>query len=763
MNKYIMMFVAAIALVSCSDDVLETPSTPVKAGAEVQFGLSLEGTRTVYGEEANNAFPIYWVDGDKVQIYSPDCLQGRNAAEYKVSVAKANQNYADSLTPTGDTGIQWGNDETKKANFYSFYPSGAYRLDPTDNTQITGVKISTLQTVEYRGKDTATGKDIIKSNMQDCLMYASAEGVDYGATVNLQYKPITTVLMLNLSVDTASDVETFNVSKITLTAPSGIVGTFNVDLETGKFVKFADNTGIKSVETNIIDSETGGFHTITKGENFEVPVFIAPDQNVKLEGWKIEILANNLTFTKTIKAGEITYGNGNTGLVAGKIHRITLPGFKVVNTDPGVTDEWLVANWMKNIPRNVYLSEVSIPGSWDTVNGERQSNTTIAGQYSSGVRAFHFDTRWRTDKTRPGFLEGIAGYISGNIDNLSVCDAASSYQFSGISGANRVVAGAAKTFETYLDEIVGKLNQEEYMVLICSFAHDSYDYEGTNGKWYDEISAICSKDKYASTIADARTITSNTVIGEVLGKLIVIVNMPNEINSTSILPSNSKCLFTCMPANLTSSYYTDTDTDTDTNSDTTISLNQKAFWVATTTADGASSSKQTDMIVYNNQTQRTASGNGTSAGDRGYAPSETERTTILNNILTWSKNNYNNDNYAHNMWIYMGLGGYLVNSNGESEKGDDTVASTFNTWINGKVTEMGTTPTGQTVKVPYYPVGIVLMNYVSDYASVVKNILLLNNKYQLQFDPNKPTKTEDYALQQADYDGSLTNGGNAIQ
>ena len=116
--------------------------------------------------------------------------------------------------------------------------------------------------------------------------------------------------------------------------------------------------------------------------------------------------------------------------------------------------------------------------------------------------------------------------------------------------------------------------------------------------------------------------------------------------------------------------------------------------------------------------------------------------------------------------MYYKSDGFLGIGNGWKDTGDNAhkdVASYFNTWINGKVTEMGTTPTGQTAKVPYYPVGIVLMNYVNDYASVVKNILLLNNKYQLQFDPNKPTRTEDYALQQADYDGSLTNGSNAIQ
>ena len=40
--------------------------------------------------------------------------------------------------------------------------------------------------------------------------------------------------------------------------------------------------------------------------------------------------------------------------------------------------------------------------------------------------------------------------------------------------------------------------------------------------------------------------------------------------------------------------------------------------------------------------------------------------------------------------------------------------------------------------VPFYPVGIVLMNYVNDYKDTVKNILMLNNKYPLRYDSNKP-------------------------
>jgi hypothetical protein len=35
-------------------------------------------------------------------------------------------------------------------------------------------------------------------------------------------------------------------------------------------------------------------------------------------------------------------------------------------------------------------------------------------------------------------------------------------------------------------------------------------------------------------------------------------------------------------------------------------------------------------------------------------------------------------------------------------------------------------------------VGIVLMNYVVNYTDEIENILLLNNKYQLQYDSSKP-------------------------
>ena len=144
----------------------------------------------------------------------------------------------------------------------------------------------------------------------------------------------------------------------------------------------------------------------------------------------------------------------------------------------------------------------------------------------------------------------------------------------------------------------------------------------------------------------------------------------------------------------------------------------------------------------------------------------TERTNVLNTIVNWSKSNYGTTNYNHDKWIYLGLGGYQVSSGdnaGAVDNSYSTIASTYNTWINGKVTEMGTTPEGQTSVVPYYPVGIVLMNYVNNYASTaVKNILLLNNKYRLQYDPSKPSDYDPNYKDPDDYDGSGGEGGDII-
>lgn len=742
-----MLFVAALALVSCVDDVVETPSTEAKAGDEVQFGLTLPISRTVYGEEANNAFPIYWEDGDKVTIFSPDCLETRRSAEYKVILPDNGDKayYAKDLQKTGAYGVQWGNNDT--ADFYSLYPSGSYTLSK-DGKNAEGVKINYIQNIVVNADGSVT------SDMEDCLMYARTTDVTKGNVVNLEYNPISTVLYLTLKVaanETGTDADTFTIQSVSLTADKEIAGTFNLDIANGKFAGFASGAS-KMAMAQVTNPASGGFHSISNGQSISLPLFLAPQENLNVKSWTIHVVANGNTYTKTLGIDKV--------LTPGKIHKITLPELKPATT------EWQVSRWMTYIPRNVYLSEISIPGSWNSLNKEFQPNTTedgttitgtsISNQYDRGIRAFHLDTRWQgTGSSYNIKCNNILGIADGGDTKEAVSD-------------GRVMTDVANnpSVEDALDEIIDNLKADEYMVLMCTFAQGSYNHsyttDGVAYDWVGEISRICSTK---TEVYDAKNLTPNTLVGDVLGKVIVIVNMEGVFTT---VPSDSKCLFVNAPLKLTNDLFP-----------TTLNDDKNKTNLMTGTA-GANTPSDTKIDIYNTQAQvciagetYTDSRSRDNVDGRGFAPTFGERKTVANNILNWSKNNYGTTNYAHDKWIYLGLGGYYMyykddgflgigNGWKAESDGHKNVASDCNTWINGKVTEMGTTPEGQTAVVPYYPVGIVLMNYANTYKdTAVKNILMLNNKYRLQYDSSKPVDYNPNAKAKSAYDGTLNTGGNA--
>lgn len=314
------------------------------------------------------------------------------------------------------------------------------------------------------------------------------------------------------------------------------------------------------------------------------------------------------------------------------------------------------------------------------------------------------------------------------------------------------------TFTTCLNAITSNLKPEEYMILICTFAQGSYDYTADGKNWVDAISAACAAN---TKVFDAKKLNANTVIGEVLNSLIVIVNLEGTVGN---VPSDSKCLFVNMPLKLDNSTFT-------TNLTSAI---YKGATNSTTAVTSGVNMYHTQAQVCISDSYTVPSGQSTDNVDgRGYAPTFTVRKNVANAILEDSRNNHADlTNYKHNEWIYLGLGGYYM----EYKRGSGldfvrkwraasnahaNVASDFNSWIDDKVTEMGATVNNETI--PYYPVGIVLMNKVEDYAQTVKNILMLNTKYRMQRDPDRPTTSGGYALQQADYDDTLNNGGNAIK
>lgn len=698
-KKYLMISALALLAYSCqTEEFGDTQPTP---GKEVQFGASLEQstTRTIYGDETNNAFPINWINGDEVVIFSPDCASngGVGSATYKVNVGEENsgkQNYANSLDKTGDIGVRWGDNTT--GSFYSIYPASSLYTKVSSDCKTVTLTMPAQQDNTF--ERTADGGIKAYPDMRACFMYAYTPNVTSGSTVDLKYKPISTAIRFKLQGPLNNDNGPVTINYVRIYAPTStyINGTYEfTDVTNGSGIP-EPKRGLNYVTMNVAD-KNGSYLTLSAGESVELNAFLLTGKDITIDSnWYIEVATSDgSVFTKHIIADGNATSEGMT-LKPGMIHR--LPDLPPLTA----SGEWDPANWMRNIQRNVYLSEISIPGSWYSLDQDYQSDIrTIDGQYNLGVRAFHFDTRWIAEKKGlifPTYTPTALG-VAGTADNYTPDE-----------GRYLRSDDNPMTFETALGQVVSNVKSDEYMVVMCTFAQGSAIY----GDWRKEISNAC--DKYPGKIVEASSLNENTVVGDVLGKVIVIVNTytPGEV-------TNSKCMFFNMSLLLDENEFKNNPY-----------YEKPLYWYNTTNSG---------ITMYGTHAQATyVDRDGAYDNDRqSYVPSLTERKTKLQNILTWSQNNYaKRDNYVHNCWIYMGLGGYVP---GQGLFGHDdyeavsTDPNGLNTWMATKVENMYTNKS-------YYPIGIVLMNYVgSSYTSkdisLVQRILEMNSMYRKAYDPRR--------------------------
>lgn len=727
-----LLGLSLLALVACNQENMPERPTPTP-GAEVKFGVSLnktDVTRTIYGEEhtvnGEKFFPIYWVNGDKVLVTSPQCLNGRNTAQYKVTVPPdKQQNYANSLDKIGAAGVQWGKDD---ADFYSVYPA--------DKASVIGTTFSlTMPNVQRETLEQVDDKNVkAYADMNACFMKAVSEGVANGHVVNLTYTPLSTAIRFTLRGPSSGDPNAqpdskVIISKVVLKADKDgkpIAGDFTVDMSTGTETPTVKPGEKKYYEITLYThyASSEGYLTLGLNDEVELNAFVIPYKDLVVnDKWELEVTTDQgKVFTTSLKEK----GTGDGKLVPGRIHRFrgNLPNL------PAPKADWDPSKWMEYIPRNVYLSEISIPGSWNSLNkefqyaadggilGDSEAELTEAvdSQYNAGVRAFHLDARWRAERDpklgdnytlvtpNPGNLTlGLATGGDGNTNNWE---------------GKKIMKRTNMAFTSALDYICKHVKPKEYMIVFCTFAQNSY--EETEGGWMKAVSDACAANPY---VIDASKISANTVVGDVLGKVIVIVNCEKDPSTIKNLPhGSSKCLFTYTP----------------------ITLNEGHFHSSSFPFYSGKivNSATPPLYMYSSQAQTMATldaKSGFTDKGRGYCPTLKERKDKSQNILNFSKENFGMTNYEHAHWLYHGLGGYSIDEEtGDHLKNQKAVADSLNRWIDNKIKLMAVKPTGDQTR--YYPVGLVLMNYVTAdiYGKpVLLDILLLNNKFRKAYDPNR--------------------------
>lgn len=506
----------ALSATSCIKDDFGN-GTPVQAGDEIIFGSSLpkDGieTRTVYGEPDLNtqSFPVYWENGDEIAIFCPQSPTKDKLVRYVIGVNGDKQSTATSVTKIGNVGLQWSADADLH-KFYGFYPAkNVHDGNPDgdyghETTGLFHMNVPVSQTVKkFEQMPDGNWKSDINTDL--AIMYAyrgqkrsltpdtDPETGQEPRNIELGFKPLSTILEITVQGPAEENV-TMTLTNINVRTTDGtpIVGDFtaqvypgsNDDESTESTVICKVNMDGK-VDNNIsipcswIDNGTTKYVTLKKGQKLFVKAFLIPTET-EIDSRNVVV---SVSTTKGTARKTLVDASGKSFMIAPhKVNRVTLPALKT-NFD--------VAYWINSLDLDVYLTELSIPGSKMTAetadNGASApyQSTTIEQQYKDGVRAFILQTNRASDGTL---------YVS---------------------RINKPLTTVLSEISDYLKNSKAQ-NKNEFAFTLITYNSGS----GSQKDWM--ISLQNTINNISSDIIYKEEITPNTTIRDVVGKIVVKCN-----------------------------------------------------------------------------------------------------------------------------------------------------------------------------------------------------------------------------------------------
>ena len=713
---YVMTLALTFLFAGCSEDEL-TKGPGAKVGDEVQFGLSLSNldTRTVYGEEntETNKFPIYWVNGDKVRVASPQCLSGRNTAEYEIAVESATQTSATSMTKTGDAGVQWGT--AKTADFYSIYPSSAStKLEVNGEGVTTTLHVDATQFANTSTKNNGTSDYFYAqpAEMGNVVMYAKKAGAESGKPVELHYTPFSTVLEFEINApnEAAADKQKeITIQTLTLTAPTGttIAGDFSFNFDGPSITPVADG-GSNSITLHFLDNNQYTTVLSTKKTTLKAKMCLMPISGVtSIAGWTVAVNTSAGTFTKTIKDSDLT--GKNTALAPGKVHKIKLPTLNYAS------QEWVYSldNWITSLPdyTNIYLSELSLPGAWYAGSKESyQATSSITDLWNAGVRAFAVECRTNSNFSATSLGGG------GVPQNLCISGTGSEHKI------HHYYYGGTN-ITTVLDGIKTALasHKDEYAVLVLSYADGGSGGHRAEDHAYS-LQGVAKALSGYTDIVYSGPITKNTTIDAVKGKLIVKVNVDANLTIGNYTAANALISYNPFllqiskdAATFAHPYYSDLYWSG------WADANKTCAQVSTLTGISAAEAASKFIWVFSSANRTQADG-----GTNTSVPTYKNRKDALGAMMTFSKTVYDRSN--HNVWFYFNCGGTQAENSTTDNVSPTDFAKTMNSWLLSTI-KAKTDPS---------PLGIVMFNQCTGAnetyhgADIIKAIIEMNSKFYLK-------------------------------
>ncbi|MDO4181684.1 MAG: hypothetical protein Q4D36_10400 [Bacteroidales bacterium] len=588
-KTFLLIGILCAGFASCTDDdIVKGNGTPAEPGDEIRFAAFQQasemndtdnpGSRAHYGlytlNEEEGKYSIYWDNGDNIAVYCPQAKETKpekqdkgRETDYKIVLDTSNgdentmqSGTLDKINPE-DIGLQWGPDDIH--DFFGFFPKDAKEgiiLEnglPTSKLKLT---LPVLQTpsamrviapnsgidVTLPNGETVTGKTYIaRPDMDNCFMYAHSQGSRVAnEQISLTFNPIVTTM--EFVIRGPESGEPIEVSQVVLSSERNICGSFSLQIgelnssEDGVTETLNDGTLSNTVTIPVyynhnVNSEGVG---ATTGDNLE-PVTLYPGDVLVVRAF---ILPNTIATTDNNAVTVHMVGSGTkTKMLKGgtiepkTINIATLPYLEKSPTN----------YWMTMLDKNVYFSQLSIPGTHNSYNyaaysaanfpndnstmGSYYQTKTIKEQLEAGARAFSFQVGFENNSTTYNNAVKYAGwqddtgyplyvYAGGGQTHTTLTDVLSTF-VSELNALNDDYKVKYPTAEQYGRE------SQEFIVLNITY-NQRGDRSAELPRWLKAIDYAI--DNYSDSNGGAEMLTNeidaNTTIADLAKKIVIFVN-----------------------------------------------------------------------------------------------------------------------------------------------------------------------------------------------------------------------------------------------
>lgn len=716
--------VLAACLSSCTDENLDNGvKNPVHTGDEILFGSSLSDnanmieTRTVYGDRTSTGVPVEWVTGDKIAIFCPQASQpASKLVTYNVTPDEEDASTASKVEvdfTASEVGLQWGSSDEHR--FYGFYPASAVKETVENDPSVTTdgrilAHVPVEQDVEAwrydkEGMTSSTDQSAHiptwfgLPNMDLAYMYAytsvDKNKVGQDQKIDLKFHNLLTVLDITIPgpenadsvVVTAINVDDVSGEQLALTGDFYCYMRDGIDNhKKGDCEPVNDPSKVNNrIAISTYNPATKKFISLKKGEQINVKAYIIPHTGESIGTRQLQVSVvplNGVAKRKLLQTSDIKPST---------INRVRLP-----HLEPGTETNY----WMSNLDPNVYFTELSIPGSHQSVGTtpeehslglfqgsviyEQYQNKTLAQQFNDGIRAFHFQTVYHWGST-------IDVFACGRTYN---------------------------ELYDYLKQLADILNdmpedKKDFVVVNIGFKSNT----GTTDEntWYDKLANALQTGDYLTLPIYKDGINANTIIDQLARKIVLRIDR----QGTTEVPA----LISAQPNT----------------SDAPAEKNM--YW-------GSTNNSRVLTMYAQDATSIDVDGN-----DHGELPNMQTKLDYMKTIFSESVNKYKY-NDAHDYLYYMNVGGFYCNSESHDSEGGNVIQYTKD--ITPQIIDY-VQQRGQDAAL-----GLVMMNFADKQAdsgaqygcdALIQTII--NNNFTFALRKKTSTTT-------TNYNATYNRGGNAI-